>query len=237
MQPLRLAANPEAGLVHVLDRGRGHVVAHRLGEALEAFGTVLADPGDGGGGQMHAEQIGHQRGQTLLRQQLVVQQIEHEGSRSACRTAPARSPNRGRPPVSVTAAGRAAAAMRTVLGDDQRLRFGQVEHLPGDVAGGHRLGQRRATRGTGSPDSGRSPHRASRSGAASRPDGPSAHRASCRRVAAGCWSAAASSVRRWMAACRCCCCSARAGAPTRQSAPAMPPTRLRGGLLAPAAGR
>jgi hypothetical protein len=73
VQPLCFAANAKPGLVEVLDRCRGHVVAHRLGEALEAFGTILANPGDGGGDQMHAEQIGHQRGQTLLRQQLVMQ--------------------------------------------------------------------------------------------------------------------------------------------------------------------
>jgi hypothetical protein len=30
----------------------------------------------------------------------------------------------------------------TVLGHDERLRLGQVEHLPGDVVRGHRLAQR-----------------------------------------------------------------------------------------------
>ena len=46
----------------------------------EALGAVLADPGDGGRGQPHAEQIGHQRGETLLGQQLIVQQVEHQGA-------------------------------------------------------------------------------------------------------------------------------------------------------------
>ena len=39
--------------------------------------------------------------------------------------------------------------MRPVFGDDQRLRFGQVDHLPRGMAGGRRLGQRRATPGAG----------------------------------------------------------------------------------------
>ena len=35
MQPLRLAANPKAGFIHVLDRCRCHVVAHGIGETLK----------------------------------------------------------------------------------------------------------------------------------------------------------------------------------------------------------
>ena len=68
MQPLRLAADPEAGLVHMLDRRNCHLVTHDIGEALEALGAVVTDPADGCRGQPHAEQIGHQRGETFLRQ-------------------------------------------------------------------------------------------------------------------------------------------------------------------------
>ena len=78
MQPSRRAADPKAGLVHVLDRRRGDVVSHDIGEVSEAPGTVPADPGDGRGRQLHPEEIGHQLDQTLLGQQLVVQEIEHE---------------------------------------------------------------------------------------------------------------------------------------------------------------
>ena len=46
MQPLRSAADPKAGFIHVLDRRRCDMVSHDIGEALEAPGTVLADPGD-----------------------------------------------------------------------------------------------------------------------------------------------------------------------------------------------
>ena len=44
MQPSRLAADPKAGLVHVLDRRRGDVIPHHICEALKAPGKVPADP-------------------------------------------------------------------------------------------------------------------------------------------------------------------------------------------------
>ena len=78
MQPSRRAADPKASLVHVFDWRRGDVVSHDIGEALQAPGTVPADPGNGRGHQLHPEEIGHQLDQTLLWQQLVVQEIEHE---------------------------------------------------------------------------------------------------------------------------------------------------------------
>src|SRR3954453_18671282 len=55
VQPLRLSADAEARLVEMLDRGADDVVAHRLGEALEAPRRVLADVGDGRAGEMDAE--------------------------------------------------------------------------------------------------------------------------------------------------------------------------------------
>jgi hypothetical protein len=55
------------------------MIAHRGGEIVEARGTALAHGGDGRGHQMHAEQIGHPFGQALLRQQLIVRQIDDEG--------------------------------------------------------------------------------------------------------------------------------------------------------------
>ncbi len=68
VQLLRLAANPEPGLVPVPDGRCGHASANCGGKSLEAFGTILADPGDGGRDQIHTVQIAHLRGQTLLRQ-------------------------------------------------------------------------------------------------------------------------------------------------------------------------
>ena len=62
-----------------LTEAAADVIAHGIGEALQALGTVLADPGDGRGHEMHTEEVCHRLGQTLLGQQLVVQQIQHHG--------------------------------------------------------------------------------------------------------------------------------------------------------------
>jgi hypothetical protein len=85
VQPLGLAANAEAGFIHacpgeggMLDRCRCHVVAHGIGKIYKAMRTILADPGDGRGDQLDAEQISHQRGKALFRQQLIVQQRLHK---------------------------------------------------------------------------------------------------------------------------------------------------------------
>jgi hypothetical protein len=129
MQPLGFATNPETGFVQVFDRCFGHCVAHGVGEILEPCRGLLADPRDGCGGHAHPEQIGHQRLQTFLWQQLVMQKIQHKGASSSailnrccdvvwesrsCRfTAPATK-----------------ASVGTVFGDDHGLGFGQVEYLP-----------------------------------------------------------------------------------------------------------
>src|SRR5215210_3236927 len=148
MQPLRLATDPEAGLVQVLERCRGHVVAHGISEALAAPSSIPADPGNGRGDQRHPEEIRHRLGQPLLRQQLVMQQVEHKGGDPRAVLYRRGDPwGKGRPRL--PAAGRATAGVRAMFGDDQRPRFGKVEHLPGDVVGRHRRGQRRAARRAG----------------------------------------------------------------------------------------
>lgn len=68
MQPLRLAADPKAGLVQMLHLRRRHMIAHGQDETLQPRGAGLAHAGDCRRRQMHAEQIGHQFGQTLLGQ-------------------------------------------------------------------------------------------------------------------------------------------------------------------------
>lgn len=148
MQPLGLATDTEAGLVHMLDCCRGHVVAHGLGKTFEALGTVLTDPGDGRRDQRHAEEVGHQGGQTLLGEQLIVQQIQHEGAD------PLAVLHRGAHPVGegrpcLCAAGCAAAAVRTVFSDYQRRRFREIEHLSRDMTGRHGHGQRLVARCAG----------------------------------------------------------------------------------------
>src|SRR6202011_4067711 len=76
------------------------------------------------GDQSHTEQISHQRGQTLLRQQLIVQQIEHQGADPFAVLHRRIHPS-GKSSPRLTAARRTAAAMGAMLGDDQRLWFRQ----------------------------------------------------------------------------------------------------------------
>jgi hypothetical protein len=98
--------------------------------------------------QFDPEQVGHQGRETLLGQQLIVQQIQHERAdrfaalHRGCHSFGERTPR-------LRAAGGATAAMRAVLGDDQRSRFWKIEHLPGAVAGRHCRRQRFAARGAG----------------------------------------------------------------------------------------
>ena len=94
------------------------------------------------------KRVGHQRGQTLLGEQLVMQQIQHE------RSDPFAVLHRGGYPFGerrpcLRAAGGATAMVRAVLGDDQRPWFRQIEHLPRDMAGRRRRAQRFAARGAG----------------------------------------------------------------------------------------
>ena len=122
MPPLRPATDPEAGFIQMLDRRRRDQLAHGIGEARVACGAIAADPRDGRRHQSDAEQISHQSGQTLLGQQLVMQQIQHE------RADPLAILHRCAHPVRergsrLRAARATAAAMRAVLGDDQRFRF------------------------------------------------------------------------------------------------------------------
>ena len=148
MQPSRLAADPKAGLVHVLDRRRGDVIPHHICEALKAPGKVPADPGDGRGRQRHPEEIGHQLDQTLLGQQLVVQEIEYERTDPRAVLHGRVDGFRKRRPRLRAAIG-AAAIVRTMLGDDEGPRVGQIEHLPGAVADARVLIQARAAPGAG----------------------------------------------------------------------------------------
>ena len=68
-------ADPQAGLVHVLDRRRFHQVADHLDDAFEAPGAASAHPRDGRRNQGDGEQIRHQLGQTIFGQELVVRQM------------------------------------------------------------------------------------------------------------------------------------------------------------------
>jgi hypothetical protein len=80
---------------------------------------------------------------------LVVQQIQHKGSDPRAVLHRRRDPV-GESRACLRAAGGAAAAMRAVLGDDQRPRLRQIEHLPGDVIRRRRRAQRLAALGADS---------------------------------------------------------------------------------------
>jgi hypothetical protein len=143
MQPLGLAADAKAGLVHVLDGCGGDAVAHRSDEILQAGSAAATDPRDGRSGDPDAEQIGHQFDQAIFRQQLIVQQIGHDGGNPRA-ILHGRVDTEGKPGAAVRAAGGAAAVMGAMLGDDERRRLRQVEHLARAVAGAHGERYRRA---------------------------------------------------------------------------------------------
>ena len=148
MQPLRLATDTETGFVHVLDRRLGHLLAQCIDKGLTPCGIILADPGDGRRGQVHTEQVGHQHGQTLLGQQLVVLQIEYECLDPwAVLRWSGNALGKGR--FRLRAAMQAPACVGAMFGHQQRLRLGQVEHLPGGQVRGHGLAQGLAAAGAG----------------------------------------------------------------------------------------
>ena len=130
----------------MLDRRRLDQGAHRAGKVLVALGAAPAHAGDGGGHQLDAEQVGHRLGQPVLGQKLIVQQVDHH--RDDPRPVLHRrrdAGGKGRPRPLATVA--AAAGMRPVFGDQQRLWLGQIEHLADAVADRRR--QRRTAARTG----------------------------------------------------------------------------------------
>ena len=128
----------------MLDRRCCHLVAHDIGETLEAFGAVVTDSGNRCCGQPHAEQIGHQPREAFLRQQLAVQQVEHDGTDPLAILHRRRQPIRKARPC-LRSARRTTTAVRPVFGNHQRPRFWQVKFLPRGMAGGHCRAQRCAT--------------------------------------------------------------------------------------------
>jgi hypothetical protein len=70
---LRLAADAKPRLVHVLHRCAGHEITHRFNKTLKAFSASPAHSRDRRDGHFDTEEIGHQCGQPVLGQQLIVQ--------------------------------------------------------------------------------------------------------------------------------------------------------------------
>ena len=107
----------------------------RAGHKVSRHGAGPAHPGDGGGDRPDAEQIGHQFGQTILGQQLIVQQVDHH------RRDPRAVLHRRLDLIGKRGGWRPAAGtqaiMGAMLGDDERGWLRQVEYLAGAVAGAH----------------------------------------------------------------------------------------------------
>ncbi len=136
----RLTPSPRRAPVAEIERMQGlhrDMAAHGGGETLKPRRTIPAHGGDGGGDLMHAEQIAHQRGQTLLGQQLKVQQI-HDDGREAGAVLHRRGHAFGKGRACFRATTPANAGKRAMFRDDQRLRVREIVHLPRGMAGGHR---------------------------------------------------------------------------------------------------
>src|SRR5208282_5828833 len=141
-------ADAEAGFVQVFDRRFDYFITHGCGETLEPVGRILADPRYRRGGQIDAEQVRHQLRQTFLRQQLVMQQVKHEGAD------PFAVLHRGgdvfgEGRLRLLAASLANAGVGAVLGDHDGLGFRQVEDLTRVEARRCRLIQRSAASAAG----------------------------------------------------------------------------------------
>ena len=105
-----------------------HEIAHRFSKTLQAFGASPAHSRDRRGGHFDTEEIGHQCGQAVLGQQLIVQKIDHEGRDSGA-VLHGRVDAVWKQRARLRAAGGALAIVRTMFGDDERLRLGQIKHL------------------------------------------------------------------------------------------------------------
>jgi hypothetical protein len=145
---LRLAADAKPRLVHVFHRRARHEIAHRLGKAAQTFGASPAHSRDRRRGHVNTEEIGHQCGQAVLGQQLIVQQIDHEGRDSGA-VLHGRVDAIWKQRARLRAAGGALAIVRTMFGDDERLRLGKIKHLTGDMANARFPVEARAALGAG----------------------------------------------------------------------------------------
>ena len=144
VQPLGLAADPETGLVQVLDRRRLDALANSVGQFPEPRRAALAHPRDGRRNQRRAEQVRHQRGQTILGQKLAVRQVD-DGGRDPGAVLDRRPDflRKRRPGLMATVC--ATATLRPMLRDDEWPGLGQIENLTGTVARGHVRRQGRTT--------------------------------------------------------------------------------------------
>src|SRR5262249_41144967 len=133
--PRRLPADPKPSLVQVLHPRGSDVLAHDVSEAPEPLSASRAHPGDGGRNQLQAEQIGQELRKPILRQKVIVQQIDHKGTdpRAILNW---RCDALGEWGRRDGLAFWAAAAVGAMFGHHD-FRLGQIENLPGLVSGAH----------------------------------------------------------------------------------------------------
>src|SRR6516164_7057325 len=90
VQPLGLAAEAKTCFVQVFDLRAAYFLAHRIDEVFKSTGARTAHPGNGCRDQADGEEIAHQLGQAVLRQEMSVQEInDHRANPRAVVAAPA----------------------------------------------------------------------------------------------------------------------------------------------------
>ena len=144
MQPPQAFDDAKPGFVEMLDRGVEDQLAHRIGKAQQTLPCPAAHLPDGRAREAHAEQVLHQRRQTILGHELECREIDHyRGNPLAIlhwRTDPV-----GMLAGRHLAAGRAAATIRPMFSHHERRRFRKIEYLACDIAVTSALRQRIAT--------------------------------------------------------------------------------------------
>ena len=126
VQPLRHAADPEPGFIHVFHWRRRHVT--RTAAAKLWNRAAQLRPAGDGRHQTHAEQqIGHQHRRGAARAE-TGSAVNHD-SRDVGAVLHRCAVTAGGTPRAFRAALRTAAGMRAMFRDDQGLWRGQVEHL------------------------------------------------------------------------------------------------------------
>src|SRR6516225_7830619 len=144
VQPLGLAAEAKTCFVQVFDLRAAYFLAHRIDEVFKSTGARTAHPGNGCRDQADGEEIAHQLGQAVLRQEMSVQEINDHRANPRAVLYRCRHPC-GERCLGSLAALRAGADMGAMLSNDRRTWLGHVKYLPRGMARGHCCHQRRPT--------------------------------------------------------------------------------------------
>src|SRR6516164_5632568 len=144
VQPLGLAAEAKTCFVQVFDLRAAYFLAPRIDQVFKSTGARTAHPGNGCRDQADGEEIAHQLGQAVLRQEMSVQEINDHRANPRAVLYRCRHPC-GERCLGSLAALRAGADMGAMLSNDRRTWLGHVKYLPRGMARGHCCHQRRPT--------------------------------------------------------------------------------------------